>query len=170
MWRAETLLRKEAMNIHCVVHDVSDKWFLVEEITDFHFDGFAIISKYSVERRRYNLFDKTLEQILRQEGEQPKVSPLSLAGSHRDVFTRLSQIDTLITLEADDESRFLIGSIHRIAANRIFMKHFPADGKWFARPTGIDYSEIGRVCFCDEYGRGWHRYHKGANKTRRATH
>lgn len=146
------------MNIHCVVHDVSDEWFLVEEITDFHFDGFAIISKYSVERRRYNRFDKVLEQILRQEGAQPSASPISIVSSDQEIFTQLLEIDTFISVESDDESRFLIGSIHRLTADRLFMKHFPADGEWFARPSGIDYSEIGRVSFYDEYGRGWHRY------------
>lgn len=147
------------MNIHCVVHDVSDEWFLVEEITDFHFDGFAVISKYSVERRRYNRFDKTLEQVLRLEGAEPCAPPISIDESNRDLFTQLSDVNTLITVEADDESRFLIGSIHRLTSDRLFMNHFPADGKWFTRPTGIDFYEIGRVCFCDEYGRGWQRYH-----------
>lgn len=160
MRKAETLLRKKAMDIHCVVHDVSDEWFLVEEFTDFHFDGFAIISKYSVERRRYNRFDKALEEILRLKGVEPGEPPITIDGSDLDLFSQLSDVDTYITVESDDESRFLIGSIHRITSDRLYMKHFPADGKWFARPSGIDYSEIGRVCFCDEYGRGWQRYHQ----------
>ena len=160
MWRAKTLLRKKAMDIHCVVHDASDEWFLVEEVTDFHFDGFAIISKFSVERRRYNRFDKAFEKILRLKGAEPSRPPLAIDGSDQDLFTRLSGLDTLIIVETDDESRFLIGSIHRLTSDRLFMKHFRADGKWFERSSGIDYSEIGRVSFCDEYGRGWQRYHQ----------
>ena len=158
MWRAETLIRKEAMNIHCVVHEASDEWLLVEELTEFHFDGFAIISKASIERRRYNRFDKTLEEVLRLGGAKPSKPPISIGGDNQAIFKRISDIDALITVEAEDESRFLIGSIHRITTNRLFMKHFPADGKWFSRPTGIDYDEIGRVCFCDEYSTMWQKY------------
>ena len=158
MWRAEKLLRKGAMNIDCVVHEVGAAWFLVEEITEFHFDGFALISKRSVERRRYIHFDKTLEKVLRNEGATPSKPPLSLDGSTQEIFTRVSEIDALVTVEALDESRFLIGEIHRLTAARLFMKYFSADGRWFERPTGIDFSEIGRACFCNEYGRAWQRY------------
>jgi hypothetical protein len=160
MWRHETLIRKKAMNIPCVIHAENAEWFLVQEISDFHFDGFALNSKCSVERRRYNQFDKTLEKVLRTGGVMPSKSPLSVEGNSQEVFKRLSEIEVLVTVEAVDESRFLIGTIHRITSERLFMKHFPANGKWFARPTGIDFSEIGRVCFGDEYGNGWQRFFK----------
>jgi hypothetical protein len=160
MWRAETLLRKKARNIHCVVHEASAEWLLVEEITNFHFDGFALISKNSIKRRRYNQIDKTFEKILRNEGATPSTPPLSIDGSSQVVFGRLLGINTLVTVEAVDESRFLIGKIHRMTSDRLFMKYFPADGKWFKRPTGIGFSEIGRACFCDEYGNAWQRFLK----------
>jgi len=158
MWRAETLLRKHAKNIHCVVHATSSDWLLVEEISEHHFDGFALISRWSVLQRRYNRFDKTFEKVLRHLGEQPGTPPITIDGDDREIFDRLSRIDTVITLESEDESRFLIGRIHRVTKSRIFMKHFPADGKWFDRASGVDFSEIGRVCFGDEYGRGWQSY------------
>jgi hypothetical protein len=157
MWRAETLIREKAKNIHCVVLETSTEWFLVEEFSDFHFDGFALISKHTVTRRRYNQVDRVLEKILRLQRVEPGKVPLSIVGNSQDVFGRLSRMDTLVTVESADETRFLIGNIHRTTSDRLFMKHFTAAGKWFKRPTGIDHSEIGRVAFLDEYGRGWRR-------------
>ena len=154
------MLRTKSDNIHCVVHETSAEWFLVEEITDLHFDGFSLIANNTVKARRYNQVDKTVEKVLRNERVRPSNPPLSVAGPDKDLFTRLSKIDTLVTVQADDETRFLIGKIHRTTSRRLFMKHFTAAGKWFARPSGIDFYEIGRVRFLHEYGKAWHRFFK----------
>ena len=56
---------------------------------------------------------------------------------------------------ATHPGRLIIG---RITRHRLFMKYFGADGKWWARPCGIDYWEISRVAFGGEYEVGWEGY------------
>ncbi len=162
-WRSVTLLRKDADNIHCVIHDEVEDWYLVEEITDFHFDGYALISKSSVECCRYNKFDKTFEKMLRQFDRRPTAPPEIIIDSGEDFFTALSRLETFVTVESEDESRFMIGEIHKVTNNRLFMKHFTAAGEWFKRSAGIDYTEIGRACFMDEYGTSWYKYLNSKN-------
>ncbi len=158
-WKAETLVRKKAKDIFGVIHEITEDWYLVEEISAFRFDGFALISTYSVDSRRHNRFDKTLGKILAQHGGKPSRPPITIKGlEDEEIFAHLRELDVFISLEAADESRFLLGTIHRVSKGRLFVKHFPADGKWFKRPTGINIADVGRVCFGDEYGMGWQRY------------
>ncbi|MEM6885649.1 MAG: hypothetical protein AAF571_11505, partial [Verrucomicrobiota bacterium] len=145
-------------NIHCVIHDEIEDWYLVEEISDFHFDGYALISKDTVSKCRYDKNDKTFEDIIRKSGISPTPPPDMIQTSGNDFFTAIATLDTYISIESCDEDRFMIGTIYKVGTTRLLMNHFRADGTWFKRPTGIDYSEIGRACFLDEYGSSWYAY------------
>jgi hypothetical protein len=142
-------------NMHGCLLDISDKWILIQNISEFHLDGYSIIRKTDINKIRYDERDKYFEEILKKEGVDNKVSKkykINLTNLST-IFESLKKIKLNIIVECENKKDdiFAIGKITQINKDSIAMHHFDACGKWAKKSKVIYYSKITTIGFDQEY-------------------
>ena len=142
-------------NVHGYLLDISGEWVLLQNIYEFHLDGYSIIRKSDVDRIRYDEIDKYFEKILRDEGVRKRMSKkyqIDLTNLS-SIFESLRKTKLNIIVECEEEKNdiFVVGKISKIDNNSIGMLHFDACGRWSKQIKTIPYSKITIIRFDEEY-------------------
>ena len=141
-------------NIHYFPFKMSEKLFLGAKHDEFLLDGFAIrrfcdMSKICLNYDKRNEIIKA-EKIL----DCISVPDIDLTDWH-SVFLSLQKLNKNIIVEKesldDDEWQFAIGRIEKVLKNKIWFRHFDADGIWEDEPHEIMFSQITTVTFGSRY-------------------
>lgn len=151
-------------DVHGYLLDISDDWILVENISEFHLDGYSIVRKSDVKEIRYDKRDKYFEKILKLEGIKKNVSKkydIDISDLH-SIFNSLKKIKLNIIVECEEEGEevFIIGKISQMGKNFVSMSYFDSCGKWNRQKYRIDYSKITIIRFDEEYINVFSKYVK----------
>ncbi|MEW6097263.1 MAG: hypothetical protein AB1567_12200 [bacterium] len=155
-------------NIHGYLLDISDDWILVQNISEFHLDGYSIIRKSDVDKMRYDNRDRYFEKILRIEGVRENVSKkyeiniTDLPSIFKSL--KITKLNIIVECEEPKNELFVIGKITQINKNSVSMLHFDACGRWEKQSTVIYYPEITIIRFDEEYINVFSRYLKLVSK------
>lgn len=146
----------------CVIPlSFGEKLFLSAAEQDFLLDGFSI--------RRFRDATKAVlagdmyQRIIESEGllDNLKTPDVDVT-DWNSVFTSLSKMNKNVIVESEDEdpekSGFAIGKIFKVCKNKVYIKHFDADGVWENEPVEIPYSEITLVTFGSRYVETFSKY------------
>lgn len=142
-------------NVHGCLLDISNKWILVQNISEFHLDGYSIIRKTDINKIRYDERDRYFEKILKKEGARKKVSKKYEIGltDLSIIFESLkkTKLNIIVECENKKDDIFVIGKIAQINEDSIAMHHFDACGKWAKQSKIIYYSKITIIGVDQEY-------------------
>lgn len=140
---------------------VSDKLFLGAEEDDFILDGFHV-RRFKDAIKAEIKSDKYLE-IITAEGilDNLEIPDVDVTDWY-SVFMSLSKMKKNVIVECEDEdpnkAGFAIGKILKVCKNKVYIKHFDADGVWENEPVEIPFSEITLVTFGSRYVETFSKY------------
>ena len=136
---------------------VNDKFFLGQEEDDFMLDGYCI-RKIS-QLKKIEVKDDKCQEINKLFGIADQVvDPGIDISSWQSIFESLSKLDTYIQIEDAFGEQFAIGIIQKVLKDKLYFKHFDADGIWDEADLEIRYSQITSVCWGTRYAQYWKRY------------
>ena len=136
---------------------VNDKFFLGQEEDDFMLDGYCI-RKIS-QLKKIEIKDDKCQEINKLFGIADQVvDPGIDISSWQSIFESLSKLDTYIQIEDAFGEQFAIGIIQKVLKDKLYFKHFDADGIWDEADLEIRYSQITSVCWGTRYAQYWKRY------------
>lgn len=136
---------------------VNEKFFLGQEEDDFLLDGYCI-RKIS-QLKKIEVKDDKCQEINKLFGITDQVvDPGIDISSWQSIFESLSKLDTYIQIEDAFGEQFAIGIIQKVLKDKLYFKHFDADGIWDEADLDIRYSQITSVCWGTRYAQYWKRY------------
>lgn len=136
---------------------VNEKFFLGQEEDDFLLDGYCI-RKIS-QLKKIEVKDDKCQEINKLFGITDQVvDPGIDISSWQSIFESLSKLDTYIQIEDAFGEQFAIGIIQKVLKDKLYFKHFDADGIWDEADLEIRYSQITSVCWGTRYAQYWKRY------------
>lgn len=138
---------------------LSDNFVVLQEIREFHLDGYAIVPLKSIYAVRSGPVERAIERVLQGEGIYDKVSlPYALnLDSFADVFRSLQQTGKNIIIEVLEFERqyinedFVIGKIVGMSPRSVAILNFDDTGICDIEPTVISYKNIKWISFDSEY-------------------
>lgn len=149
----------------------SPAFILIQSIYDFAFvDGYLIVPVSSVDKVRFNKFDKTYTAIVKAEGLEKDYGikyNVDILG-WKQLFNSLikQDIHVIVECENNDIPNFFIGAITRVGAKTVSIHNYDAAGKLDEKPTRIKYSDITIVHFDDVYSKTFRKYLKPPKKSK----
>ena len=160
--RVTTDIEDEVDHYHAYVIGISRKLLVLHVLSDFHLDGYQILRLRDIVKVRIGKFDRIQDRILKRFGVHEKVVKPSWLrfGSWLSVFHSLQQTGKCIAVESAllDVDVFALGTIQRVAKDRLLIRTFDATGKWMSEPKEFFYNEITSVFFDDEYSSTFYDY------------
>ena len=136
---------------------VNEKFFLGQEEDDFLLDGYCI-RKIS-QLKKIEVKDDKCQEINKLFGITDQVvDPGIDISSWQSIFESLSKLDTYIQIEDAFGEQFAIGIIQKVLKDKLYFKHFDADGIWDEADLEIRYSQITSVSWGTRYAQYWKRY------------
>ena len=136
---------------------VNEKFFLGQEEDDFLLDGYCI-RKIS-QLKKIEVKDDKCQKINMLFGITDQVvDPGIDISSWQSIFESLSKLDTYIQIEDAFGELFAIGIIQKVLKDKLYFKHFDADGIWDEADLEIRYSQITSVSWGTRYAQYWKRY------------
>ena len=153
--------RYDHYSLHHFPLKMSDRLFLGAKHDDFLLDGFEIRRFCDMTKIKFN--DDKRNEILKAEGivDALTVPDIDLTDWH-SVFLSLQKLNKNIIVEKesldDDEWQFAIGRIEKVLKNKIWFRHFDADGIWEDEPHEIMFSQITTVTFGSRYVEVFSKY------------
>ena len=143
--------------LYCYPNAVNDKFVLAQEEDDFILDGY-FIRKISHLKKVEIKTDKCAE-INRIFGIIDEVqNPGIDISDWRSIFRSLMQVDSYIIIEDNIRGQFAIGIIEKVLKDKLYFKHFDANGEWEEDARVIPYSSITSVEWGSRYATYWKRY------------
>jgi hypothetical protein len=158
----ERPLIDEGADVKGYLLDAGDEWILVNEVSDFHLNGYCLIRRMDIECVRRGRYERIMEAILRREGVRAAKeleSPMRLDAT-ADMFADLLGLDECLIIEGElEESEFFyIGKLVRVGRKSMSIHHFDASGRWDPIPSLVNYENITRVTWGSEYIRIFSKY------------
>ena len=136
---------------------VNEKFFLGQEEDDFLLDGYCI-RKIS-QLKKVEVKDDKCQEINELFGITDQVADPGIdISSWQSIFESLSKLDTYIQIEDAFGELFAIGIIQKVLKDKLYFKHFDADGIWDEADLEIRYSQITSVSWGTRYAQYWKRY------------
>lgn len=145
----------EGADVKGFLLEAGEEWILVNEVSDFHLNGYCLVRRQDVESVRRGRYERILEAILRREGVRP-VSRLDLPlrlDQTDELFLDLLSLEQNVIIEGELEEAefFYIGRLVRAGRKSLSIHHFDASGHWDPIPSLVNYEHITRVTFGSEY-------------------
>lgn len=140
----------------------SDDLVLIQYVYDFRLDGLTILRTTDITDIRCNATDEFQKQLLVDEQllqEVPFGTAFDLS-DWRSIITQLSRKYRLMILE-DEKAKpqqFLIGTIDKITARSVWLRHFSGAGNWDNKPTNLLFKEITACQVATNYLNVYERY------------
>lgn len=136
---------------------VNEKFLLGYEEDDFILDG-CFIRKISHLKKVEVKTDKCHE-INKMFGVTDQLADPGIDIScWQSIFQALARLDTFIIIEDSVNGQFAIGTIQKVLKNKLYFKHFDANGVWDDGELVIPYSQITSVEWGSRYAVYWKRY------------
>jgi hypothetical protein len=146
--------------LHGIPLAASETLVLLQEVHEFHLDGYTVMPLKSVAAIRAGRAEETIQRILVGEGVYPKagISYDVQLDSFQDLFRSLKKAGKNVIVELlpegprdEMDQAFLIGRIVGMSARSVAIMHFDAVGQWSSESTVLPYDMIKWVTFDTEY-------------------
>lgn len=142
----------------------SKHFILIQETNDFRILGYHIFPLHTISHVRHNKFDKTVERILKSEGEYAKAKlkyTINLK-NWKTIFTDIKETGLPIISECEHHKikSFCIGKLMAVNKKSISVKYFDATGSYDKRNTKDYFKNITKVSFNDRYADVFSKYAK----------
>lgn len=136
---------------------VNDRFLLGQVEDDFCLDGYCVrklslLKKVEISSNKCNAINKMFG--ITDGVCMPDVD----ISSWQTIFQSLKQMDTYIQIEDAIHEQFAIGVIEKVLKNKLYFRHFDADGSWEEEELIIPYSQITSVQWGNRYAEYWKRY------------
>jgi hypothetical protein len=145
----------EGADVKGFLLEAGEEWILVNEVSDFHLNGFCLVRRQDVESVRRGRYERILEAILRKEDVRAAAGPgiPVRLGQTDEMFLDLLTLEQNVILEGEmeDSEFFYIGRLVRAGRKSLSIHHFDASGHWDPIPSLVNYENITRVTFGSEY-------------------
>ena len=147
-------LKYDGRNSCMIPLSSSERLFMATIEEDFLLDGYTVRMYRDVTNAV--LSGEMYRKIMESEGlldnlETPDVD----VTDWNSVFTSLSRMNKNVIVESEDEdwekAGFAIGKIEKVCKNKVYLKHFDADGIWQEELVELPFSEITSVTFGSRY-------------------
>ena len=158
-------------NVSGFILSMSKDFLLLQVVTDFMFDGYAIIRKDQFDYLQHQRFEIKQKKILKAEGLFDKeygIERVINLNGWKEIFSDLKKMDyhVIVECEAKVEPDFIIGPIKRLTKDKASIKYYDPAGKLEEGVTSVKYSEITIVKFGDRYSTVFRRYLTQSTATR----
>jgi len=153
---------EDVENVHGFVLAVSPRLVLLHELSDFHLDGYCILSRLDISRARSGRFERYRSAILKAErvlcgiGLKDEIDLADWESALRSL-KKLGR-NVIVEGERPEVDEFLIGRIQRINKKSVTMQSFDALGVWETETHRLAYDEISSVSFDNEYVNTFSKY------------
>ena len=135
--------------------DAGAEWILLNEVTDFHTNGYCLVRREYVDNVKRGRYERSLEAILRCEGMRAdsKIGFSLPLDDTAEMFAALHAAETPVIVEgeAEDQESFHIGRLVRAGNHSLSILHFDATGRLDEIPSLVPFEGITRVTFASEY-------------------
>jgi hypothetical protein len=152
----------DANEIQGFIISESDKLILIQYIYDFKSDGLMVLRKKDISELKTSNTDKFQTQLLKEEGVLSQID-FNLdydLSSWENFLKAASKKHNLFILEEEKigESKFNIGKILKIGANKVTMNYFTGVARWLDKPVEIKYKNLTCCQMQNSYLNVYERY------------
>jgi len=136
-----------------VVINENDDWILVSEVaTDYHVDGFALLKKSYIKKRRTKKWEKQVAQVLTLQKFKPKSTRGFKFGTVAEMLAWIEKKYEIFAFQDQMENSLEIGVIEDITEKKLGLHFLKANGEY--EPDYVyDYkvSKIRKISFDTYY-------------------
>jgi len=145
---------------HGFIVKKSDNFILLQETNDFRILGYQIIPINSIKKLRFNKNDKTINKILKAEGQLPSLKHDIDLTDWKTIFKdiKATNLTAISECEHPKHNYFCIGKISRVKKNSVLIKYFNAQGIVDKKNTEHKFQDITKVSFDDHYANVFSKY------------
>ena len=140
----------------------SRRLLVLQQVADFHLDGYLILRVKDITKVRIGKFERTQDRILTRLGVPDSVVlPAWLNFDNWPSFFRSAQqADKCVAVESAllRVNVFALGEIQKVKKKALVLREFNATAKWRRKPRPFRYKHITTAWFDDEYGTVFHEY------------
>lgn len=151
----------EGADVKGFLLDAGSEWILLNEVSDFHTNGFTLVRRQDVDAVRRGRYERTMEAILRMQQTRAQNPGFRIRLDLADeMFEDLlaAKLPLIVEGEDPDDEFFYIGNLVRVGKKSLSIHHFDATGRWDEMPSLLSYEGITRVTFGSEYINTFARY------------
>lgn len=146
---------EDSETIDCFVLGVGKECVLIQNVEDFHLDGYSIILVANIKSIYMNKFDRFRRSIMKKEGVldnhgiEYDVDLTSIKESLRSLKQKRKLL--IVALEKPEDDGFAIGKILRLNKHTMAFRAFNGLGRWEDGHLRAEYTAITRIGFDQEY-------------------
>ncbi len=151
----------EGADVKGFLLDAGAEWILLNEVSDFHTNGFTIVRREDIDAVRRGRYERTMEAILRLEHVRAERPTFEIRlDTVEEMFSDLlaGKVPVIIEGESPDDEFFYIGNLVRVGKKSMSVHHFDATGRWDEMPSLVSFEGITRVTFGSEYIKMFAKY------------
>ncbi len=146
--------------IHGIPLSASEQFVLLQEVHEFHLDGYTVMPLANVLAIRSGKAEEKIQEVLTGEGVFQKAGiPYELSlDTYAALFRSFKQLGKNVIVELlpegprdEPEQGFFIGRVVGMSARSVAILHFDAVGRWSSEPSVVPYDMIKWVTFDTEY-------------------
>lgn len=140
--------------------DKSADFIMIHEVNDFQVLGYQVIPIKTISHVRYNENDKTIDQILKAEGEQPSLKYKINLTDWKTIFNDVQETGLTVISECEDlkHDYFCIGKIKKVKDSAVYIRYFNGQGILDKENTKHRFKEITKLSFDDRYANVFSKY------------
>ena len=114
-----------------VVIDENDDWILISEVaTDYHVDGFALLKKSYIKKRRTKKWEKQVALVLELQKFEPKMKKGFSFGTLESMLKWIESKYTIFAFQDQIEDSLEIGVVEDLSGNTLGLNFLKADGEF----------------------------------------
>ena len=136
-----------------VLLDENDDWLLISEVaTDYNIDGFALVNKSFVKKRKTKKWEKQVSLVLELQKYKPKSTRGFKFGTVESMLQWIEKKYEIFAFQDQMEESLEIGSVEDISGNKLGLNFLKANGEFEAEYV-YDYkiSKIRKITFDTYY-------------------
>ena len=150
-----------------IIFEQSKEFILMNDTTDFNFDGFIVLRKSDVSEIKHTENETFFNLILDNEQittfilNKRKELDFSL-DSLEEMSNKLKVLGLPVIIECKyrKDERFIIGPIDAVSSKKVKIKYFNAKGEYELKPIPVKLSEITYLRIESPYANLYYKYAK----------
>ncbi len=155
----------QLINFNGVIFAQNDEFVLMNDMFDFHFDGFVIVKKSDITEIKRTENEAFIDKIIESEGLkdqiEDKYTELGLSLSNfPEMFDYLKMKGKPVIIQDlyNGKDIFQIGPINSIEKKKVFIDYFNARGEYDLKPVSSKFKDITYVRIDSPYAEMFFKY------------
>jgi len=152
-------------HIEGIIFEQTDKLILMNDMTDFNYDGLVIIRKKDLSEIKHTDNERFFKKILDKENITQKIASNKeqanvILSKYKELLVQVMVTKQPVIIECKyaNDDRFLVGPITKVADKYIEVKYFNSQGQYDLKEVKVKIKDITVLKIDSPYANTFYKY------------